>query len=130
MDLNSASSSSYRPMLVNAIAGGEYSPRRILPQLSGRPSAPSQVTLFGDIFRDFVLALPMVVNLDSEDGKIIASDDVFYMYGEGSTRQEAVRDYLSSLAEYYVLLESYNDAPSVELFSYLQTYLRPKRTRK
>jgi len=85
------------------------------------------VALVGDIFERFILAQPIILNFEHADaGKIIASDDIFYMYGEGNTRQEAVRDYLSTLSEYYALLESNDDAPSVELFSYLQTYLHPK----
>lgn len=115
-------------MQINAIAGVDYSRLHILTQSSARPSAPSQVTLAGDVFHDFVFAQPIVIDLESADGKIIASDDVFFMYGEGPTRQEAVQDYLSSLSEYYGLLESCDDAPSVELFSFLQTYLHSKRT--
>ena len=81
----------------------------------------------GDILERFRLIQPIVVSFEQGDkGKVIASDDIFFMYGEGSTRQEAVRDYLSSLSEYYSLIESYRDAPSVELLSYLQTYLHPK----
>lgn len=126
MDLSSASSLTYR-LQIDAVAGVDYSRLNILPQLTVQPSAPSYVTLAGDIFRDFILVQPIVVHLEAADGKIIASDDVFYMYGEGNTRQAAVEDYLSSLAEYYTLLESHRDAPSVELFSYLQTYLYPNR---
>jgi hypothetical protein len=72
------------------------------------------------------LAQPITVNFEHEDGgKIIVSDDIFYMYGEGATRQDALRDYISSLAEYYEVLEAQEDAPSTELFLYLQSYLRP-----
>jgi hypothetical protein len=47
------------------------------------------------------------------------------MYGVGSTRRDALSDYVSSLSEYHALLESHRDAPSVKLFSYLQSYLQP-----
>jgi len=102
--------------------------RPMLAKAAVRPNYPSQVMLVGAILERFQLVQPIVVNLEQADGKIIASDDVVFMYGEGNTGLEAVRDYLSSLAEYYELVESYEDAPSVELFSYLQTYLRPKIT--
>lgn len=129
MDLSSAAVSTYKAVGSSAVARAGYS-RPLKAYTSSPSSVPFQVTLAGDLFRDFVLAQPIVVNFEQADGQIIASDGVFYMYGEGHTRQEAVRDYLSTLAEYHELLESCEDAPSVELFSYLQTYLRPKRTTK
>lgn len=126
MALSNALPSTYRVVAPSAVAGLDYS-RPIVAQMASRPSLPSQVALIGDIFKRFILAQPIVLNFEQGDGgKIIASDDIFYMYGEGNTRQEAVRDYLSTLSEYYALLESHDDAPSVELFSYLQTYLQPK----
>lgn len=124
MDLSNEST--YRANRIVAVAGGDYS-QLVVATIASLPSAPSQVALVGDIFAHFLLAQPIVLSFEQGDlGKIIASDDIFYMYGEGNTRQEAVHDYLSTLAEYYGLLESHNDAPSVELFSYLQTYLQPK----
>jgi len=126
MDLSNALPSMYRPNAMVAIAGGDYL-RPVLATMASLPSAPSQVTLAGNVFAHFRLAQPIVLSFEQGDsGKIIASDDIFYMYGEGNTRQEALRDYLSTLSEYYALLQSQDDVPSVELFSYLQTYLHPK----
>lgn len=125
MELSNASSPIYKA----SVASATVRPRYLKPAkafISSGPRLPLQVTLAGEIFRDYSLVQPLVVSFEQADGKIIASDDMFYMYGEGITRQEAVRDYLSSLSEYYALLESCDDAPSIELFSYLQTYLRPK----
>src|SRR3989442_14604713 len=102
MDLSSAAVSTYKAVGGSAVARAGYS-RPIQAYTSSHSNVPFQVTLAGDLFRDFVLAQPILINLEQADGKIIASDDVFYMYGEGHTRQEAVRDYLSSLAEYYAL---------------------------
>jgi len=80
----------------------------------------------GVISDNFRLVQPLAIDLEEAgSGEIIASDNVFYMYGQGATRREAVEDYVSSLSEYYELLESHNDAPSVELFRYLQSYLQP-----
>lgn len=125
MELSNASASIYKASVASATVRPRYSkPARAYT--SSCPRLTFQVTLAGEIFRDYSLVQPLVVSFEQADGKIIASDDVFYMYGEGNTRQDAVRDYLSSLSEYYSLLGSHDDAPSVELFSYLQTYLRPK----
>jgi hypothetical protein len=102
--------------------------RPVLAKTALRPTYSAQVVLVGNLLEGFSLVQPIVVNLEQADGKIIFSDDVFYMYGEGITAHEALADYLSSLSEYYELLESYDDAPSAELFSYLQTYLRSRIT--
>jgi len=80
----------------------------------------------GEVSDHLRLTQPLTIDFEEAGGgKIIASDDIFYMYGEGATRQEALRDYVCSLAEYYELLESYKDAPGVELFTYLQSYVQP-----
>jgi len=91
------------------------------------PSFYPQVALVGEVLEHFRLVQPIVINFEQGDkGKVVASDDIFYMFGEGFTLQEAVRDYLSSLSEYYLLIESHDDPPTVNLFSYLQTYLQRK----
>lgn len=80
----------------------------------------------GEISQHFRLVQPIVINFEPEQGgKTIASDDIFFMYGEGATRLDALRDYVTSLSEYYALLESRRDTPSVNLFLYLQSYLQP-----
>jgi hypothetical protein len=125
VELNSASSSTYTAA-TNAATGADFwSPgvARVVPY----PSFHPQVVLIGDVLEKFTLLQPLTINFEQgDDGKIIASDEIFYMYGNGFTLQEAVRDYLSSLSEYYSLIESHDDAPSIGLFSYLQTYLQRK----
>ena len=98
----------------------------VLSRVAARPTFPPQVALVGQLSSRFILAQPITVNFEEEEGgKIIASDDVFYMYGQGFTRQEALSDYVSSLSEYYEVLESQDSQPSIELFQYLQSYLQP-----
>src|SRR5688572_14532590 len=104
MELSNASASIYKAAGASATVRPQYS--KPATAYTSPYAQPFQVTLAGEIFRDYSLVQPLVVSLEQAGGKIIASDDVFYMYGEGHTRQEAVRDYLSSLAEYYELLES------------------------
>jgi hypothetical protein len=48
-----------------------------------------------------------------EDGYIV-SDEVFFMYGEGSTAEEALKDYEESISDYREMLEE-EDNPSVHL---------------
>jgi hypothetical protein len=112
-------------MDASALASPSYA-RLVLARVASRPSFAPQVALVGEVSERFRLIQPIIINFEQEHGgKIIASDDIFYMYGEGNTRRDALRDYVSSLSEYYALLESHEDVPTVKLFSYLQTYLQP-----
>lgn len=125
--LSSASFWTYGTVTASNATGGVGYSRPALAKAASYPSLSPQVALVGDVLDRYRLIQPVVLSFEQGDkGKIIASDDIFYMYGEGSTRQEAVRDYLSSLSEYYSLIESHDDASSVELFSYLQNYLQRK----
>jgi hypothetical protein len=115
----------YRVSAVRALASSDYT-RLVQARLVSQPSFPPQITLVGEISGQFRLIQPLSIDLEEAGGgEIIASENIFYMYGQGATRREAVEDYVSSLSEYYELLESHDDAPSVELFHYLQSYLQP-----
>lgn len=124
MELNSALVTRYSATATRTAASSRYA-RTVLARTS-TVNFPSQIALVGEISERFRLVHPIAVNIEHDDaGKIVVSDDVFYMYGEGVTRQLAVEDYVSSLAEYYDLLKSQEDAPSIDLFLYLQRYLQP-----
>lgn len=98
----------------------------ILAHTTAHVSFPPQVALVGQMSARFRLTQPITVDFEYDDGgKIIVSDGIFYMFGEGITREQAVLDYFSSLAEYYELLESQKDVSSGELLHFLQTYLQP-----
>jgi hypothetical protein len=125
MALSEALTLTYRVSVVGALASSDYT-RPVQARVASRPSFPTQVTLVGELSDLFQLVQPLSISFeDGGNGRIIVSDDIFYMYGEGATRQEAVRDYVSSLTGYYELLESHGDAPTVNLFQYLQSYLQP-----
>jgi hypothetical protein len=127
MALSEALNLTYRVSSAAALANSDYA-RAIQARMASRPLFPIQVSLVGEISDLLQLKQPLAINFeDGGGGKILASDDIFYMYGEGATRQEALKDYVSSLSEYFELLESHNDAPSIELFHYLQSYLQPIR---
>jgi hypothetical protein len=125
MVLSEALTLTYRVSAAGALASSDYT-RPVQARIASRPSFPTQITLVGEISDLFQLIQPLSISFEDGDrGRMIASDDIFYMYGEGATRQEALRDYIGSLSEYYDLLESHDDAPTVELFHYLQSYLQP-----
>jgi hypothetical protein len=87
-----------------------------------------QIALLGKIAPTWKIVQPLVVNLErGEDGPYIASDEIFFMYGEGDSVRAAVQDYVTALIEYYGLLSSHTDAPTVALFRFLQSYLQPIR---
>lgn len=88
--------------------------------------SPYQISLLGQVAPDWEMVRPLSVIIEqSEDQSYVASDDVFMMYGVGEELVAAVVDYVSVLTEYYSVLSSHNDEPSVELFRYLQSYLQP-----
>jgi len=125
MQLSSALCLTYSAQVSIASASSRYM-RPSLARMGSVPSFPSQIALVGEISDRFRLAQPITLNLEQEEsGKMIASDDIFFMYGEGVSRQDALRDYVSSLSEYYELLEGHQDAASVNLFKHLQSYLHP-----
>jgi hypothetical protein len=86
-----------------------------------------QISLLGRIAPGWKVVRPLLVTLERSDDSFIASDDVFAMHGLGSDLAEAVQDYVTVLVEYYELLSSHHDEPSVALFRRLQTYLQPVR---
>jgi hypothetical protein len=125
MSLNEAVSLTYRVAAASAAASSAFL-RPIQARVAERPAFPSQVVLLNEISDRLRVVQPILVDFEEGDeGRILVSDSIFYMYGEGATRMQALRDYISSLAEYYELLESHDDEPSVALFRHLQSYLQP-----
>jgi hypothetical protein len=82
--------------------------------------------LVGPIVTGWKIAQPLPIILEQdEDGSYLTSDDLFGVYGEGSTPTEAVEDYLVSLIDYYQLLGSRVDDTSFAhaMFARLQRYV-------
>ena len=88
-------------------------------------SAP-QLPLLGHIAPGWRVIQPLLVTLErDEDGCYIVSDDEFAVYGDGSTRFEAIQDYILSLIDYYQLLARRveSDSATEALFRRLQLFL-------
>jgi hypothetical protein len=88
---------------------------------------PSHIVLFGAGAMpnwEFIEPLTLTIERD-HDQSFIASDDIFNMYGIGSSIADSVNDYFKVLAEYYRHLSADKDEPSKALFEYLQSYIRP-----
>lgn len=92
--------------------------------LSGASSALSSY-LFGRIAEGWELVQPLPVSSEWDRNLCIMSDDLFSVYGDGDTEAAARQDYITSLIEYYQLIESRaNDVFTRALFQRLQRYLR------
>lgn len=91
------------------------------------PRASRQISLFGPIARAWRIAQPLLITIEYGDNSYVVSDDIFSMYGIGDDMLSATQDYVSALTEYYDVLSSHDDQPSVRLFHQLQGYLQPIR---
>ena len=88
---------------------------------------PTEMILFGRIAAgwEIVKPFPLVIE-QTEDGRILVSEDLFLMYGIGDTLDDALRDYETALMEYYDLISwdaADGDPPTQALFQYLQQYV-------
>lgn len=92
------------------------------------PDVPGeQRVLRGRIAPGWSLDTPLIVRVEREDdGSYVVSDDEFAVHGDGETRATALRDYASSLVEYYELLaeRASDDEATAALFRRLQDYLK------
>jgi hypothetical protein len=108
------------------MSGYEQAPsRRIVHRRQTRPEA--MVGLFGEILRGWQIRqlLPIQISRE-EDGSFIVSDDIFFVYGEGSSQEDALHDYVASLTEYYeIVAEGARSEPfDQSQFKHLQLYIR------
>ncbi|MBI1742157.1 hypothetical protein HYR54_03715 [Candidatus Acetothermia bacterium] len=84
--------------------------------------------LIGEISEGWKLVQPLLIRYEKdEDGCYIFSDDIFLVYGQGNTTQEAKEDYIISLIEYYEIIAKkapYSNTATQQLLGKLQSYLR------
>ncbi|RKY72012.1 MAG: hypothetical protein DRP97_01255 [Candidatus Latescibacterota bacterium] len=88
---------------------------------------PGEIVLFGKMAAgwEIVKPFPLVIE-QTEDGRMLVSEDLFLMYGIGKTLDDALRDYETALMEYYDLISwdaADGDPPTQALFQYLQQYV-------
>ena len=84
--------------------------------------------LLGDVTPGWNIVQPMWVTIErDEDGSYLATDDIFLVYGAGESEREALQDYVTSLIDYYRLLEErlLSNPRNQPLFRHLQLYLLP-----
>lgn len=91
-----------------------------------------QICLFGEISNELIVTQPIQINIEmEEDESYVVSDDIFFVYGYGEDRPEALKDYVSSLFEFYTLVEkgAANNQFDKKLFAHLQTFMKTKSQR-
>jgi len=85
-------------------------------------------TLEGDIGPGWKLIRPLPIKIEQdEDGYYVVSDDLFLVYGEAATLEEAEQDYIVSLRDYYQIIATRaaeGHAPTQKLLQQLETYLQ------
>lgn len=88
-------------------------------------SAP--VHIFGPFGNGWRIRQPLPVTVELSDGRYLVSDDLFDVYGQGDSWDEAVEDYKVSLVEYFQIMADADDAPTLAVVSHLLVYVQPPR---
>ena len=85
--------------------------------------------LTGEITPEWQLKQPVSLRIErDEDGSFIMSEEVFNIYGHGSTPEEAKEDFIIALVEYYEILKKYasdDEASKATLDKFKQLWLPP-----
>ena len=101
----------------------------IIPLATTHLILKRQFFLSGNITSRWQIIQPLLLTEEhDDDGSYLISDDLFEVYGDGSTAPDAIKDYIISLIDYYEILaiSSQEDDELVKAqFHRLQRYLRP-----
>lgn len=74
---------------------------------------------------DLIKGIELSFDLDENDSYIV-SDDIFDVYGDGATLEEAYDTYLEALVEFNSIVSEFSDAPNMKLVRKLGQYLRQR----
>jgi hypothetical protein len=87
------------------------------------------VSLQGELRQGWRLLHPIPVTIEQDtDGSYISSDEVFHVYGTGSTPNTALDDYVASLIDLYHFWEAdaaTGNVPDQKAFAVLCEFLKP-----
>ncbi len=82
------------------------------------------VHLFGDLVPGWKLRNPLPLRVErNPDGGVLASDDIFNVYGAGKSWEAALRDYKVALVEFFEITSEGQDEHSKRLLEHLKAYL-------
>lgn len=91
------------------------------------PTGDLNVLLLGPLGGGWFVDKPIFLDIEQDgDGSFVAVESTFNVYGIGATKTEALRDYMTSLVEFYELTEeSAKENPyDTALLRQLRVYLR------
>jgi hypothetical protein len=102
------------------------SQRASIGRLDVSPMRPEQILLFGEIAQGWIIKNPINLTIEKEGTLFIVSDKVFWIYGDGDTKSDAIDDYIFSLIDYFQLIESSTDNNRLnqQQLNHLRLYLR------
>jgi len=84
----------------------------------------TQFELFGKIAPGWKMIRPLEITIEQDDNEDhMANDDEFCVYGYGNTQLLALRDYATSLIEYYQLIEKHMAFSTQAIFVSLKSYI-------
>lgn len=96
-----------------------------LPTDACRVSSALSKYLVGRIAEGWELVQPLPIKSEWDGDLCIVSDSLFSVYGDGDTEVSAQEDYVTSLIEYYQLLDGRaDDVFTRALFQKLKRYLQ------
>ena len=85
----------------------------------------AHVYLFGEPVPGWKLENPLPICVERDtDGRVIASDDIFNVYGVGQSWDEAISDYKGALVEFFEIIDGGQDSESRSLLQHLGAYLK------
>lgn len=89
-----------------------------------------EIFLTGKIHPEWKIVQPLAVTIEHSDDLFIASDEIFGIYGDGDSIQNALEDYKLSLIDYFQILEASipKDEHDQNLFDHLKLYVVHIRT--
>jgi hypothetical protein len=86
----------------------------------------ARVQLFGAAEAGWRIGQPLPVTVRRrEDGSYVVTDDVFGVFGEGDSWNDAERDLVASLVDTFLLLAEATDEPTQALVQHFRTYIHP-----
>lgn len=89
--------------------------------------AVSRVFVFGQGAAGWRISQPVPVIVTRAGASYVVSDEIFSVYGEGRTWDEAQADYVASLVDHYLLMAEAADAATRGVVDHLRAYLHPDR---
>jgi hypothetical protein len=115
-------------MVMTVLSTASASGLSVVPSTTSSFISQAQFSLSGQIIPRWEIIQPLLLTVEhDDDGSYLVNDDLFGVYGDGSSVSEALTDYMISLGDYYEILsvKAREDDKLVRAqFERLQRYVR------